>query len=495
MKYNTTFILCFLLPIIFCYDLGGVKVAINEKFISNVIRDFEPDIRKVLEKIRIPDSGGLEDGEFGVPNFNMNMIKLEFLNNGILHLRIANCTPYFSGAYYYKILFFWSHNNFNADFNDFVLDTKLRIKSKLLPGGGYGPDAEFISGPDISFDLDVSCDGFLHGVISWVINKCQNWVKPFILPKIRDKARDSLKGVLNKFITKANLGNNYWLDFTLVSSIKTQNRFLELNSYAFFYSEKYKSTQNRNKYPLTPLPSINALGKNLQLYISEYSINSAIYTLLTDSDKVIPIKVNTKILSAMLPGILEKYGEKQATIILNGSPESKIQISEQFLHVDIPGHFAVKVEGIENEVFNCTLDLSLKVNVKVADGPKISGEIKELSAKIKNINLNTASNSVNSVIEGGLSLIQSTIIPVLNIFIKNNVELKFPSVMGITFTNVTLELKNKYFVVNYDITRDKAKQERPYNKGGKGIIINCPDICKNRPKIGLCRNCISKFEK
>ena len=180
MKYYITFILCFLLSFIFCYDLGGVKVAINEQFISNIIHEFEPDIRKVLEKIPIPDSAGLEDGEFGVPKFSMDMIKLEFLNNGILHLRIANCIPYFSSNYYPKILPFSIDNNFVAYFNNFVLDAKLRIKSKLLPGGGYGPDAEFIFGPDISFDVDVSCDGFLRGLISWVINKCQNLVKPYI---------------------------------------------------------------------------------------------------------------------------------------------------------------------------------------------------------------------------------------------------------------------------------------------------------------------------
>ena len=494
MKYYTSFILCFLLPIIFCDELGGVKVAINDKFISNLIRNFEPDLRKVLDKIRIPDGGGLEDGEFGVPNFNANMIKLEFLNNGILHLRIENCTPYFSGSYHYKI--FWlikSHNNFNAQFNDFVLDARLRIKSKYVTGGGYRPDVEFISGPDISFDLDVSCDGFLHGVISWVINKCQNLVKPFILPKIKSKARDALKDILNKFETKANLGNNYWLDFTLVSQIKTQNRFLELNSYAFFYNEKNPLTKNRNKYPLTPLPSINTLGKNLQLYVSEYSINNAIYTLLSDSNKVIPINVNTKILNMMLPGIVDKYGEKQATIILNGSPESKIQITDQYMHVEVPGTFSVKIDGIESEVFKCTLDLSLKVNVKVVDGPKLSGEIKELSAKIKTINLNNASDSVNSIIENGFSLIQSTIIPVLNLFIQKNVEIKFPTVMGISFTNVTLELKNKYFVINYDIAR---KNKTP--QGQVGIISKlCEKICQNPIFIrrALCAKCKSQLSK
>ena len=493
MKYYTAFVLCFLLPIIFCDELGGVKVAINEKFISNLIRNFEPDLKKVLDKIPIPDGGGLEDGEFGVPNFNLNMIKLEFLNNGILHLRIQNCTPYFSGSYHYKIL--WvinSHNNFNAKFNDFVLDARIRIKSRHVSGGGYGPDIEFISGPDISFDLDVSCDGFLHGVISWVINKCQGLIKPFILPKIKSKAIDSLKDVLKKLETKVNLGNNYWLDFTLVSPIKTQNGFLELNSYAFFYNEKNALTKNRNKYPLTLLPSINTLGKNLQLYVSEYSINNAIYTLLSDSNKVIPIKVNTKILNTMLPGILDKYGEKEATIILNGSPESKIQITDQYMHVQVPGTFSVKIDGIENEVFKCTLDLSLKVNVKVADGPKLSGEIKELSGKIKTVNLNNASNSVNSVIEGGFALIQSTIIPVLNLFIQKNIEIKFPTVMGISFTNVSLELKNKYFVVNYDITRNNNTTQQ-----GRKFPNICDSICQNPANFRkpICAKCKSRLPK
>ena len=153
------------------------------------------------------------------------------------------------------------------------------------------------------------------------------------------------------------------------------------------------------------------------------------------------------------------------------------------MHVEVPGTFSVKIDGVENEVFKCTLDLSLKVNVKVANGPKLSGEIKELSAKIKTINLNNASNSVNSIIENGFSLIQSTIIPVLNLFIQKNVEIKFPTVMGISFTNVTLELKNKYFVVNYDITR---------NKTNGGIFQNCDLICKNAHSTTLrikCRKC------
>ena len=74
MKYYTTFILCFLLPIIFCDELGGIKVGINDKFISNLIRNFEPELRKVLERVSIPNSDKLTGGILSFPYFNMNMM-------------------------------------------------------------------------------------------------------------------------------------------------------------------------------------------------------------------------------------------------------------------------------------------------------------------------------------------------------------------------------------------------------------------------------------
>ena len=69
----------------------------------------------------------------------------------------------------------------------------------------------------------------------------------------------------------------------------------------------------------------------------------------------------------MLPGIVDKYGEKEATVTLNGSPDSKIQITEQYMNVQVPGTFSVKVEGVGNEVFNCNLELNLKVNINIKE--------------------------------------------------------------------------------------------------------------------------------
>jgi len=484
MKYYTTFILCFILPIIFCDELGGIKVGINDKFISNVIRDFEPDLRKVLERVTIPDGDTLTKGIIQIPNFNMNMIKLEILNNGIVHIKIENCNPYVTGIYHYKILWlFKSQRNIKAKLKNFVLNANIKIKSRPISSGGYGPDIDFISGPDMDFKLDISCDGFLSGLVSWFINTFQKLFKPSIIKEARSSIKGFLQNFLKKLDTKIRLYKNYWLDFTLVSPIKTQNRFLELNSYGLFYSDKNGSTQNRNRFPLTPLPSINTLEKNLKLYVSEYSINNAIYTLLSDSNNVLPIKINTNMLELVFPGIVDKYGEKQATIILSGSPNSRIQIMSQNIKADVSGTFALKIDGIQNEVFKCALDISLFGNVKIKEGPKLSGEIKDFKPTITKIFSNNVSNSM---IKDGILSIKSNIIPILNGFIEDSLELKFPTVMGISFTNISLELKNKYIVINYDITRNKAQQGGNIPPHGGNTIIqhgaiikNCDKVCKN----------------
>ena len=493
MKYYTTFILCFLLPIIFCDELGGIKAGINDKFISNLIRHFEPEIRKVLERVSIPNGKKLTNGVLRIPNFNMNMINLEILNNGIVHIRIQNCIPHVTGTVHYQVIFKYK-KEFTAKLKNFVLDANIRIKSRPVSGGGYGPDIEFISGPNMNFKLDISLKGFGGKIMSWFINTFQMF-KSSIIKEARSSISGFLHNFLNKLEPKIRLYKNYWLDFTFVTPIKTQNRILELNSYGLFYSDKNRSTQNRNRLPLTPMPSINTLEKNLKLYVSEYSINNAIYTLLSDSNNVLPVKIKTNMLEMAFPGIVGKYGEKQATIILSGSPNSKIKIVNQNLEAEVSGTFGLKIDGIQNEVFKCALDISLKGYVKIKEGPKLSGEIKEFKPKITKTFVNQVSNKI---METGISSIESTIIPILNGFIEDSLEIKFPTVMGISFTNISLELKNKYIVINYDITRDKQQDgnKPPIQYGA--IIKNCDKVCKNKKSrfdTLVCIKCKSLLSK
>ena len=261
--------------------------------------------------------------------------------------------------------------------------------------------------------------------------------------------------IIRKFETKIQVGNGFWLDFTLKTPIKTKNRFLELNSIANFYSEN-PETQKKDRYPQNNLPSINLIGSQFQLYVSEYSINTAIFTFLTEKSKPLSFRVGTKILNSMLPGIVDKYGEKQATVTLIQSPNSNVKITDQYFGINVPGTLSIKVDGITNEILNCNLDLSLKVDIIVNYQNMqnyVTGNIKELSAKVKEVKVNEVSKSDISFIESGFKFIDITVIKLLNEFIKNNFLFSVPPIMGVTLINIKFIHKNGYFEVNYDIMR------------------------------------------
>lgn len=63
----------------------------------------------------------------------------------------------------------------------------------------------------------------------------------------------------------------------------------------------------------------------MQLHASEYSLNTAIYTLLKTIDRVIIYNIlNTNIIDIILPGIAKKYGKKDILIYLNGTPDANL---------------------------------------------------------------------------------------------------------------------------------------------------------------------------
>ena len=64
-------------------------------------------------------------------------------------------------TYHYKIIFIKGHRDFETKLKNLVRDAKVRIKSRPVSGGGFGPDIDFISGPDINFKVDISVKGFL----------------------------------------------------------------------------------------------------------------------------------------------------------------------------------------------------------------------------------------------------------------------------------------------------------------------------------------------
>ena len=123
------------------------------------------------------------------------------------------------------------------------------------------------------------------------------------------------------------------------------------------------------------------------------------------------------------------------------------------MYFDIPGTFYVKVENVENPVFACELNLTLKAQANVEYGPKMTAKITELSGIFGEIIVNEATDSPKETIVKGFDTLKNAIVPLMNEYIKKYVNLPFPTIMGINFTDVEVRHKDKYMLVNFNLSK------------------------------------------
>ena len=452
MKMNLSIIILCLLPLIICNEKGGVKIAINDGFINSILLNFEDEIKDLLRGVRIADTDSFTNLVFAIPNFSLDKMELFFDEDGLINLKLRNLEPYLTGTYHYTIIWDFS-NDFKVTLKDFWLDAKIRIKTKEIAPGIYMPDAELVSDPNMDFTIKLEADGTIASIIAKIFNFAGDFAKKYILPVMKDKIHELLAMVLEEIPTEVEIGD-YWVDLTLAAPIELKNKFLQANSYALLFSKEYPETQNKTRYALSNFPSIT--DNQFQLFVSEYTLNSAAYTYLTvnSEEAFLSYTISTGFVNVMLPGIVQKYGMKDSEISLIPKPETNIQLFEEFMVITVPSTFYVKVDGFESPVFVCELNLILKAVAKVEKGPKFSAVITDSVGEIGEIFVNEATTSPIESIEKGFLTLKAAIVNIANSYIKQYVDFPIPSIMGISLTDIEIEHKNEYILLNFNIARD-----------------------------------------
>ncbi len=443
MRYSSLIFICFF-SLLIC---DGVRVAINEKFIDAVLKNFLPEIKKFTQGTELPDSGCLDRLKFSIPNFDLSKIKLTFTDKGLLNLQINGLSPELSGRATKKIAFVRVRKSFTVTLKNFRFNGNLKITSKN-DKGVLVPDIYFDGDPSMNFSPKISLGGgIINKILSFLINGVSSLAKGFIMPAIKKQLKKILENVVTKLPKEIPI-NNYKLDVTLSSNTEMRNKFLEINSNARLYNPNIPTTKTKY-FPKVTFPRLTTMGSQLQLYISEFSVNAAIYTILASNNQEIKKKIKASQISKMLPGVNDKYGN-ETYIVFTGTPDISLQISEENLNVNLPGTFSIRSISGE-DIIKLDLRLALKVDASIQGG-KVTGTVKDLDLNLGKININKLSVDL-SVVNKGFSEVKPILIGLLNEFITSKMQLTFPTVMGIQFTQLSLEHKNHYLLINFNLVR------------------------------------------
>lgn len=447
MKYTTLIILC-ILPFFIC---DGVRVAINEKFIDAVLKGFLPEIKKFADGTDLPDSGALDRLHFKIPNFSLDKVKLTFTDKGLLNLKIDGLSPELSGRAKKKILV-TIRKSFTITLKNFYFNGYLRITHKL-ENGVLVPNIYFDSSPDINFKPKLSLgSSIVEKVLGGLLSGVANLAKKFIMPAIKKQLSNLLEKVVAGLPKEINIpvgGINYKLDVNLSESgINLRNKFLEINSKARLYNPNNALTKTKN-FPNVYFPYLTTMGSQLQIYISENSISSAIYTLLASNNQEIKAKIKSSKLTKILSG--SQFGE-EVYIVFTGTPDVSLGITKDNLNINLPGTLSLR--NLNNQDFlKVDLKLQLKVKVSIQNGAKVTGVVNDLNLNINKLLFDKLSLNLSKVTEG-LMEAKPELIPLINEFIDKKMKVTFPTVMGIQFTQLSLEHKDHYLQINFNLVRN-----------------------------------------
>lgn len=421
-------------------------MLLNEELLNLIFKSFYHKFQNnVNTKIYLLDIGNYKQLQFYIEIFTSENIKFNFTEKGELNIKMTNLKLHLTG---YNIFY-------EAKFNDSIgvlsLEQNIILKSKLNDSRIYLPVFDFKEEPIINFEFNSNYNN------EFIIN---NLNKLFLNKTFNNDFVSLVNNTLN-FINN-NIPKDFEffyggirLDLNMIGPIEPRNNSIQINTYGFLYSEHIERTQNRTKFSLSTIPSIQ--NNTNQIYISTYSISSCLYTNLLNTNRY-QIIVNPNILKLqyMFPKIRDKFKTTIFYLFFTGTPDIKIELLEGFMNIEFPATFEI-MSYDKNPIFISQVELILKTqfNTLDYDKSKIGIFVDDIDLKTLKIERNNINNDTyyESQFQYGFNVIKENVINEYNNYMRKYFFASLPSIMHVEFKNYKFEHRNNYIIMNYDYTK------------------------------------------
>lgn len=468
-----------ILPFVFCENESGLRGVINDETVFKMIKFVIPKIAEKMKDIAIPDvSTNVNVGPFiinvllseihiGVTQLSPELVKVEFAEPNIIHVNLSNIKAigHFKGRFTFAFIVDTEYVELQV--NTINVDMKIALNSKDKEGKQY-PDASIVS-----FDLGLDFDFELHGsAISGFINL----LKPAIKSSITNQVINTVKTQSNEMLKKALEGlptyfklneNGMAVDYALLSPPKISNGFLLFNSRGGIVNTNIPETLTPH-YPFpTNLPEYQIDGKQIQLMISDYSINTALYTMFKSNylqftfkpemiPEEIPIKLTTQWFEIMVWGITKIYGkDKLVEVEMKVFKEPIVQFDENIIGVTMNMEITLNVRKDNNTLetaIQVHSDIVFQTDFQVIEQGHISAYIHQMKLQNTEIIQNKVPTASALAIESEFNILTFILRPILNAYVIKNINIKIPVIQGINFSDSTVKHTSHYIAFNVNIS-------------------------------------------
>ena len=507
-----------IIPILNCINEAGTKIGLKDELISNLIKWGTPKALSYINNLTIPDvSTNVKIGGFltltinikkinkTIENFTPETLKINFEEPDVIGLRTNEIKGKGNFEVEIKGGVIYDSEKVNLDINSISIEIEIEFFKREIEGKIY-PYFRFIT-----FEINLDFDFELHGSS---ISKYINYIKPAIKGLLKNTLIDQIKTNVVKTVKEKieNLPlyiklneNNLALNYALLSIPTITNSSMEINSYGGLVNLNIKETLNPPFILPTNLPNFNQTGKQFQIYISDYTINTALFTLFkSDLLKIhidpeiipesSPIKLTTTNLKYIIVGIDEVYGDdKLCEVNFKVYNISTVTFEKEVVKIILPTEIIlnVRVDNINklSQAVKINTDFIFEINFQVNENVNISANIHTMKLSNTKIIESNVPKATGILIEAEFNLLSFALKPILNNFIIKNLSFELPSFEGISFGNSTI-FHNEHYVeiqISLIFQFESWKTSKVFNKNMIHFIKPFCEYGKNIKDVKLIK--------
>ena len=374
---------------------SGINLGFKNGFFQTLSSELVQSILQVLSHISIVNYTSLKD--MGLLNFTLhidyaNVTKVAIdnsttlaINNSII-FRIIGFTIQFVSKLNFStipILFFGNGSAYIS-----IDKVGTDIEFLILTDENKNLHVNFsqinftISDDQIDIKINGTNDIFTASQLAYDI------LKPIIInllkAPLQDSVRNSISSAVDKAISSLNhtvhISENALFDFGLLDncSINKDRFMLYVNGTGYANQTHGKKPINYN--PPNNLPDMKPEGKTVQLYLSNYSINTISQSLFLSDifnfniskpyNKSSKMNLDTTLIGIFVPEIPAYYGKgKSINILVNLLQTPEINFANQSMNLSMALNLSIEVASLPKELaLTVALEYYIPINIYLNKG-------------------------------------------------------------------------------------------------------------------------------
>mmetsp|Transcript_12024 Transcript_12024/g.17585 ORF Transcript_12024/g.17585 Transcript_12024/m.17585 type:complete len:482 (+) Transcript_12024:337-1782(+) len=373
----------------------GMELGFTEAMLESLKTAALPGVIKGIGNIQIPD----QQGQIGKDWYEIKVEVYDIVLYGI-NFSVSDSAFLFStpNKYILKIEGMYAKTDFKYHYsfpighgdgsgNIEISQTNCEVQMTISERNGK-PVVTIDNSSVYVGKLDIKFDHSLIGDISnWITSLFNNKLKGDIQNDMNKSIQGSLQKSIDESLSSISLYSKFdnypiAIDYSLTSDPIVTNDYTEIQALGIFIDTNDPDYNPPVKAP-TNLPGFESKGKQIQIMLTDYTLNTGLYAaykidIITYNitDQMIPssspVHLDTTSLDNVIPGMSAKYGkDKPCNLYCNANAQPNIQCfgsvgqGKGLIQGTIDLNCAVQVEGVNTvAIFQNSIQFNTTAIVK-----------------------------------------------------------------------------------------------------------------------------------